>query len=54
VLLEHGADVNARDENGATPLHHAAFDGNREIVSMLLWYLADKHVEDRYGQTPFE
>jgi len=35
-LLNHGADVNAAEQAGWTPLHFAARDRKREIVEMLL------------------
>jgi len=31
-----GADVNRRDALGATPLHDAAWSGNREIAAYLM------------------
>lgn len=36
LLIDHGADPNARDEDGGTPLHRAASAGRREIVQALL------------------
>jgi len=38
-LIEYGADVNTRDENGNTPLHHAVLHGHERCV----WLLLDKH-----------
>ena len=32
LLHQHGADANARDEYGWTPLHRAAHQGHLEIV----------------------
>jgi ankyrin repeat protein len=47
------ADPNARDENGATPLHHAAWDGDLEMIGRLLAAGADPAaVDDRFGSTP--
>jgi ankyrin repeat protein len=36
VLLEHGADVNARQEGGWTALHAAAQNGDVEMVRLLI------------------
>jgi ankyrin repeat protein len=36
VLLEHGADVNARQEGGWTALHAASQNGDVEIVRLLI------------------
>jgi ankyrin repeat protein len=35
-LLEEGADVNARDGCGSTPLHYAVFNLNVELIKLLL------------------
>lgn len=44
-LLDHGAHVNARTENGGTALHDAAWMGNYEMVALLLARGADVNLE---------
>jgi hypothetical protein len=51
VLLEHGADVNARALS-MTPLHRAATFGNVEVARVLLEYGADVNAKDKKGWTP--
>ena len=36
MLLDHGADVNARQQGGWTPLHAAAIFGDLALVELLL------------------
>ncbi len=52
VLLEQGADVNAKDKNNATPFLLAARTGNGNIAQLLLQHGADDKVEDNEGKTP--
>jgi ankyrin repeat protein len=46
-----GADVNARDQNGMTPLHHAAARGDNEMIKYLVSKGADVKAVSRRGQT---
>lgn len=52
LLIAHGADVNARQEDEFTPLHGAAQSGNLEIVQMLLAANASVNSRKEGGPTP--
>ena len=54
LLLEHGADVNARAMNGQTPLHAASMRRALEVVRLLLEHGADVHAKDNDGRTALE
>ena len=41
LVEELGADVNARDHNGYTPVHHAAARGDNELIHYLVSKGAD-------------
>ena len=51
MLLEKGADVNAKDNGGYTALLWASHDGHTEIVAMLLDNGANVNVKDNDGFT---
>jgi ankyrin repeat protein len=52
LLLEHGADPNARQGGGFTPLHSAAQNDDRESVEALLAAGADASLATDEGRTP--
>ena len=51
LVEELGADVNARDNDGYTPLHHAAARGDNEMIMYLISKGADVTAVSRSGQT---
>ena len=51
LVEELGADVNERDHEGYTPLHHAASRGDLEMIEYLVEHGADVTAVSRYGQT---
>ncbi|MEP7383743.1 MAG: ankyrin repeat domain-containing protein [Gemmatimonadota bacterium] len=51
LVEELGADVNVRDYNGYTPLHHAAARGDNEMIKYLVSKGADVTAIARTGQT---
>lgn len=54
LLLEHGADVNARSKDGGTALHAAAFLGRVETVKLLLDKGADTTLQHKMGGTAID
>ena len=51
LLLERGADINARNRFGQTSLHRASYSGSLETVRLLLEHGADVGAEDNDGET---
>jgi ankyrin repeat protein len=51
LLIDRGADVNAKDHNGQTALHGAATQGWNEIVKLLVKSHADVNAKDARGYT---
>jgi tetratricopeptide (TPR) repeat protein len=52
LLLDQGADPNARGESGRTPLHRAAESGQPEIARLLIEHGADVAAVDEQGFSP--
>ena len=50
----HGADVDARDHNGYSVIHHAASRGDNEMIEYLISHGADPLAVARTGQTTID
>lgn len=51
-MIEEGADVNAADEQGNCPVHHAAFGGEVSTMLFLVSKHANVNVMNEEGETP--
>ncbi|MGD2095837.1 MAG: ankyrin repeat domain-containing protein [Phycisphaerales bacterium] len=51
-LLSDGADINARDRIGGTPLHAAVQNRHLELIELLIDEGADINAKNNTGQTP--
>jgi ankyrin repeat protein len=54
LLLEHGADINAQNQAGRTPLYRASYMGALEVVCLLLEHGADAGVKSNDGETALQ
>lgn len=51
-LIKAGADVNARDANGWTPLHTASYYGREDVLKVLLKHGAHVNCCNKHQETP--
>lgn len=52
LLIDKGADVNAKANHDATPLHEAAKEGHMELAELLITRGADVNAKETFGETP--
>lgn len=54
ILIQAGANVNARGLDDDTPLHDAANNGHLKIVKYLIECGADAYFKNKKGKMPFD
>jgi len=52
LLMQHGAEIDTKDQSGVTPLQIAIGDGRRLLTKRLIDLGADVNVRDDGGRTP--
>lgn len=51
LLISLGAEVDAREVGGRTPMHHAANNGHVEVIDVLVRHGANLELKDNAGMT---
>eukprot|EP01104_Vermistella_antarctica_P000545 TRINITY_DN1069_c0_g1_i2.p1 TRINITY_DN1069_c0_g1~~TRINITY_DN1069_c0_g1_i2.p1 ORF type:complete len:533 (-),score=95.64 TRINITY_DN1069_c0_g1_i2:382-1884(-) len=52
MMLDKGANINARNHSQVIPLHDASFRGQAHVVSFLCRNKSDVNSRDKHGETP--
>lgn len=51
MLLDAGANINAKDDSGWTSLMYASCNGHKDVVEFLLVSKADVNIKNQWGKT---
>jgi len=54
LLLDNGADINAKNKTGFTPIHHAVENNQKEVVLQLKKAGADLTIPNKNGKKPVD
>ena len=54
LLIQHGVDVNLKDEHGVAPLHRAIHSGHGDLARLLIEAGADVQARNHAGNTPVQ
>ena len=54
TLIKEGADINARNHDGETPLHVAVHSGDEEVVNLLISLKVNLEIVNNKGLTPLQ
>ncbi|WP_424947182.1 ankyrin repeat domain-containing protein [Candidatus Spongiihabitans sp.] len=52
LLIQKGADINAKNGPGDTPLHFTAWNDAGKVAALLIKKSADINAKNKYGETP--
>ncbi len=52
ILVDAGADIDAREEDGETPLHYAVWRSELDVAALLIEFRADLEIRNNWGRTP--
>lgn len=52
IIIGEGAQVDWQDEDGETPLHRACYNGNMDMMMLLIDHKADIDIIDDWGESP--